>query len=136
MRGPNCARTAVASSKLRRKSPVAASVVEVPPWYERYIDSTFRRPVYRRATRTAASFASAPPDGKRKPLRSAGITSESSAASRARGSVAARPPYTKGSALSCRATASCTAGGGEWPRLTQIACDVQSMYSLPAASYR
>ena len=54
---------------------------------------TLCRPVYLRALRMAASFASAPPEAKRKALRSAGVTSARSSQSLARLSCVARSPW-------------------------------------------
>ncbi|CAM5707845.1 hypothetical protein SHIRM173S_08335 [Streptomyces hirsutus] len=66
------------SEAQRRGSPVRFTACWVPPWYERYAESTLGRPVCSRAIRTACSTASAPPLVKKTLSRSPGVRSADS----------------------------------------------------------
>ena len=69
----------------------------VAPWYERYRAMILLRPVTRRASLTAFSFASAPPFVKNETDRSPGVTSASIRPSRERDSFAIGGPIVQSS---------------------------------------
>ena len=88
------------------------------------------RPVARRASLTAFSFASAPPFVKNDTDRSPGVTSASRRPSRERDSFAIGGPIVQ-SWSACSLIAAMIFGCW-WPMLTFTSCDAKSRYRLPS----
>ncbi len=108
----------------RRGSPVRAIALAVAPWYERYVESTFCRPVCRRAMRIAFSLASAPPFVKNTRLRSPGARPAMSRAASLRASLA-NAGWIMQSLSACSLIAATTFGCW-WPMLVLTNCDAKS----------
>ena len=112
------------STAQRRGSPVSVTAPFVAPWYERYRATILWRPVTRRASLTAFSFASAPPFVKNETLRSPGVTSASIRPSRERDSFAIGGPIVQ--STSAWSLIAWMIFGCWCPMLTLTSCEAKS----------
>ncbi len=103
----------------------------VAPWYERYRETTFVRPLATRAILSAASFASVPEVEKNRWSTPGGRTVRSASESSALGPVA-NPGAAYGSSRAWRAIASWTARL-EWPRFVATSWLEKSRISRPSS---
>ena len=102
----------------------------VAPWYERYRAMTLLRPVTRRASLTAFSFASAPPFVKKETDRSPGVTSASMRPSRERDSFAIGGPIVQ--SWSAWSLIAWMIFGCWCPMLRLTSCEAKSRYRFPS----